>query len=130
MREKVVIGIYSLTGCEGCRHEIVNLGERLLQALEDLNIELAYEPLLGLTTERSEYDIVFVEGAVTSEAEVRKLREVREKAKILVAMGTCASLGGIASAYKVLDDDVVKVKYGSAAREDSEGRPNIEVREG
>ena len=115
MREKVVIGIYSLTGCEGCRHEIVNLGERLLQALEDLSIELAYEPLLGLSAERSKYDIVFVEGAVTSEAEVRKLREVREKAKILVAIGTCASLGGIASAYKVLDDDVVKVKYGSAA---------------
>ncbi len=115
MREKVVVGIYSLTGCEGCRHEIVNLGERLLHALEDLNIELAYEPLLGLTAERSEYDVVFVEGAVTSEVEVKKLREVREKAKILVAIGTCASLGGIASANKVLDDDVVKVKYGSAA---------------
>ena len=115
MREKVVMGIYSLTGCEGCRHEVVNLGERLLQALEDLNIELAYEPLLGLSAERSEYDIVFVEGAVMSEAEVRRLREVREKAKVLVAMGTCASLGGVASAYEVLDADVVKVKYGSAA---------------
>ena len=78
-------------------------------------IELAYEPLLGLSAERSEYDIVFVEGAVASEAEVRKLREVREKAKVLVAMGTCTSLGGVASAYEVLNVDVVKVKYGSVA---------------
>ena len=50
--KKLVIGIYSLTGCEGCRHEVINLGEKLIKAIEELGIELAYEPLLGLSTER------------------------------------------------------------------------------
>ncbi len=99
-QEKIIVGIYSLAGCEGCRHEIVNLGNELLELLKEANIEIAYEPLLGFSQEREQYDIVFVEGAVASKHDVKKLKEIRKKTKVLVALGTCSFIGGIPGLVK------------------------------
>ncbi len=105
---KLVVGIYSFGGCEGCRHEILNLGEELLELLSKHGVTIAYEPLLGYTDEKEEYDVVFVEGAVTSTREIKKLIELRAKAKTLVALGSCSHLGGIPSLMKDLKEDVTK----------------------
>jgi coenzyme F420-reducing hydrogenase gamma subunit len=40
-----------------------------------------------------EFDIAFVEGAVSSENHKKKLKEIREKSKVLVAVGACAVIG-------------------------------------
>ncbi len=40
-----------------------------------------------------ELDIAFVEGAIASEEQARELREIRQKAKKLVAVGACAVVG-------------------------------------
>ncbi|MHA1860631.1 MAG: 4Fe-4S dicluster domain-containing protein [Candidatus Asgardarchaeia archaeon] len=83
------IGIYAFGGCEGCRY-------RLLESILNLDgIEIVYEPLLGLNKEADEYDLVFVEGAVISEDDLKKLREIRRRSRFLVALGSCAALGGI-----------------------------------
>jgi len=36
------------------------------------------------------YDIAFVEGSITTEDEIARLKSIRNQAKILVAMGACA----------------------------------------
>jgi sulfhydrogenase subunit delta len=38
-------------------------------------------------------DIAFVEGAITSLRQEEKLKKIREKTKILIAVGSCAVLG-------------------------------------
>lgn len=40
-----------------------------------------------------ELDIAFVEGAIASEKQAQKLREIRDKSKRLVAVGACALQG-------------------------------------
>lgn len=40
-----------------------------------------------------EFDVSFVEGAIASEAHEKKLKAIREKSKILVAVGACAVQG-------------------------------------
>ncbi|OGK11295.1 hypothetical protein A2954_01910 [Candidatus Roizmanbacteria bacterium RIFCSPLOWO2_01_FULL_37_12] len=40
-----------------------------------------------------EMDIAFVEGAITSDQQEKKLKKIREKAKIIVAIGACAVIG-------------------------------------
>lgn len=40
-----------------------------------------------------ELDIAFIEGAIASEEHEKKLREIREKSKKLVAVGACAVVG-------------------------------------
>jgi len=92
------IGFYSLTGCEGCRHEVLNLGERLLRMLNELGIKITHEPLLGVGEGVTECDVAFVEGAVVSTDDLRVLEAVRRSCSVLVAMGACAVLGGVAAA--------------------------------
>ncbi len=112
-QDKIVVGIYSLAGCEGCRHEIVNLGDKLLELLEEAKIEIAYEPLLGFSQEREQYDIVFVEGAVASKHDIEKLKEIRKKTKILVALGSCSFIGGIPGlARNKKQEELAKVYQG------------------
>ena len=40
-----------------------------------------------------EFDIAFIEGAIASEEQTKKLREIRDKSKKLVAVGACAVVG-------------------------------------
>ncbi|RLE88924.1 MAG: hypothetical protein DRJ96_09950 [Thermoprotei archaeon] len=83
------VAVFSLGGCEGCRYSLV---EALL-SISDLGLELVHEPLLGLHDES--YDVAIVEGSVDSREDVEKLLEIRQRARVLVALGTCAVLGGV-----------------------------------
>jgi len=103
------LGIYSFDGCEGCRYR---LAENLLTISAELGIELAYEPLLGLKEEQDKYDVVLVEGAIASAEDIEKLRDIRNRTSILVALGSCASLGGIPGLRRFADAKAVKEVYG------------------
>lgn len=84
------VAFFSFGACEGCRYRMVN---ELSKILSIDGIEIVREPLLGLTSENG-YDIAVVEGALTS-LDIEKFREIRSKAKYVIALGSCAYLGGI-----------------------------------
>ncbi len=86
------VGIFSLSSCEGCQLQILNMEEELLdlvQAIDLVSFREAMDPISG------EYDIALVEGAVTRESEIPVLQEIRRKADVLVAMGACAAAAGV-----------------------------------
>ena len=60
------VAFYSFGGCEGCAYELLNLDEALLEALEEMNIEIAHSIIFGVPEEEEAYDISFVEGSVAS----------------------------------------------------------------
>src|SRR3989338_686245 len=105
---KPTIAIVSLTCCEGCQVAILDLGERFLQLAKHIKIgDFAFlEDMPELTT----YDIVFIEGAPITEANIARLKKLREKSKILVALGACAALGGIAE-IKNYQDKNERMRY-------------------
>lgn len=86
------VAFFALTSCEGCQLQLLNDEERLLDFLalvEPVNFREAMD-------ERSEdYEIAFVEGCVTREDEVARLQHIRERARVLVAFGSCACFGGV-----------------------------------
>lgn len=49
------------------------------------------------THELKEMDLAFIEGAVSSDGQEEKLKRIREKAKIVVAVGSCAVAGSPAN---------------------------------
>jgi len=110
---KMTIGFYSFSSCDGCRYEVLNLGEKLLDFLQRNGLEIAYEPLLGLSRELEYYDIVFVEGSPTTPEGVKKLIELRRKAKILVALGSCSVLGGVQGMMRMFKSEDLQSVYGS-----------------
>jgi coenzyme F420-reducing hydrogenase gamma subunit len=90
--EKPKVGVFGFTGCEGCQLQIANKEETLadlLGAIEIRNFRLIS------SDKNDDYDVAFVEGSITTADEVARLKKIREQAKILVAMGACACLGGV-----------------------------------
>ena len=102
------IGIYSFGGCEGCRYWLI---DSMLRVCEELGAEIVYEPLIGLSKESPEYDLVIIEGAVCTDEDSEKLQRLRSRAKYLIALGSCALLGGVPGNKRFTDPRAAEMVY-------------------
>ncbi|WP_317136626.1 NADH-quinone oxidoreductase subunit B family protein [Methanochimaera problematica] len=88
------IAIEELAGCSGCTIAVLDLHEVILDILNEA--EIVYSPvIMDVKEPPDEIDIAFVTGAVRNEENMERLKNIRKKAKTLVALGTCACYGGI-----------------------------------
>ena len=46
-------------------------------------------------SEKGDYDVAIVEGSITDHHAVERIKKIREKAKVLIAYGSCATIGGV-----------------------------------
>ena len=94
----------SLHSCSGCEISLLNIGEALIPLLDRL--QLAHLPLLmdhkycdptGSETEISipEAEIGLVSGGVANTQQLQILEAMRKSCTTLIALGTCATHGGI-----------------------------------
>jgi len=93
-KQKTKIAIFDLTGCEGCQFNLFALDELLLdffQSFEITNWRLLAEP----EKKNTDFDIAFIEGAVTTKEHIKLLRQIRETSKVVVSMGACAISGNV-----------------------------------
>jgi sulfhydrogenase subunit delta len=86
------VAFFELTSCEGCQLQLLNNEANLLDFLALLDIVCFREAMTGGA---DAYDIAFVEGSVSRDDEIERLREIRQRAKVLVAFGSCACFGGV-----------------------------------
>jgi len=77
-----------LDGCSGCHMSFLDIDERLLDLAAQA--DLIYSPLVDRKDFPDEVDITLVEGAVSSEDDLNKIRKVRAHTRILVSLGDCA----------------------------------------
>ena len=92
--QKPKIAIVSLTSCEGCQFALLDLGEKFLEAMGQ--VEMVDFRLLEDEEDAGEkLDIAFVEGNPMTEANKKTLLELRKRSKLLVVIGNCAAMGGI-----------------------------------
>ncbi len=93
-----------LNSCSGCEIAILNIGDVLVDLLPQL--EFVHIPVLidkkyyGQTGENSKLDIPeavvgIVSGGVRNSEHLEVLEKMRERCQILIALGTCATDGGI-----------------------------------
>ena len=90
------VNIISLTCCAGCVSSFLNAGDALLEILSG-DFEIVYSPTFIDLKEIPEVDLSIVEGGVRTVSDEELIREVRAKSRILVALGICATHGGITS---------------------------------
>lgn len=84
-----------LDGCSGCHMSFLDIDERLIQLGE--KVDLVYSPLVDAKVFPDGVDITLVEGAVSSEEDLHKIRAVRKKTKILISLGDCAVTANVPS---------------------------------
>jgi len=82
-----------------------------------------------ISSERGQdYDIALVEGSISRDDEIDRLKKIRAQAKVLVALGTCACYGGVnnlKNQFKI--EEVVEIAYGKDKLETSKVRPLSDV---
>jgi len=86
------VGIYNFTCCEGCTIVFVEIFNHKFKEITD-NFDFVDFRALKTFKSVNKTDIAFVEGAISTESEVAKLKEIRSKTKKLVALGSGAVNG-------------------------------------
>jgi coenzyme F420-reducing hydrogenase gamma subunit len=89
---KPKVAVFGFTGCEGCQLQLAN-NEQNLKDLFGL-IEVVDFRLIS-SDKLDNFEIAFVEGSITTEHEIQAIKAIRSQAKVLIAMGACACLGGV-----------------------------------
>ena len=77
-----------LDGCSGCHMSFLDMDERLLAVAD--KVDLVYSPLVDAKVFPENVDLTLVEGAVSNEDDLHKLKIVRSRTRQLVALGDCA----------------------------------------
>jgi len=89
---KPKVAFFDFTSCEGCQLTVID-------ALQDhpglLSIIEIVQFREAVSEKGSGYQIAFIEGSCSRESDEERVREIRGQADIVIALGTCAVLGGI-----------------------------------
>jgi sulfhydrogenase subunit delta len=93
---KPTVGIFGLTGCAGDQLAILNCEDELLDLVSVIDIRDFLMGSSGNDTACT-LDVALVEGAVLSNKDAEMLQAVRRRSGLLVALGTCAVWGGVAT---------------------------------
>jgi coenzyme F420-reducing hydrogenase gamma subunit len=122
---KPKVAVFGFTGCEGCQLQLTN-NEQNLKDLFAL-IEIVEFRLIS-SDKHGDYEIAFVEGSITTESDVEAVKAIRAQAKLLIAIGACACLGGVNNLRERFDlPDAVATVYGKHKIKSSQVRRVADV---
>lgn len=85
---KATLATVWLDGCSGCHMSLLDTDERLLDLLG--RADLVYSPLVDAKVFPQLVDVTLVEGAVSTDEDLARIRNVRAHTTTLVAFGDCA----------------------------------------
>lgn len=87
------IGVAKFASCDGCQLTLLDLEDELLPITERFEIVDFPEA----TSNRSDgpYDVLLVEGSVSTPEQAEEIVHLRNRSRLLVTIGACATAGGI-----------------------------------
>ena len=107
------VAFFSFSSCEGCQLVVLTIEEQLLELVNLIDIVSFRE---AMSEKSEEYDIAFVEGSITTTSEIERIKKIRDTASIIIALGACATIGGINCLKNQFEMDKVKdIVYGKMA---------------
>jgi len=113
------VAIFDFACCEGCQLQIANLDEDLLNLIE------LVEPVEwreAMSEKAGQIDVAIVEGSITRAEDEQRLKEIRQRAGILMALGSCATHGGVNKLRnRVPLEEAQRIVYGASA-----GMPHLQ----
>lgn len=90
---KPKIATTSLAGCFGCHMSVLDIDERILKLVELVDFDRS--PIDDIKKISGRCLVGLVEGGCCNEENVHVLQEFRKHCDILIAVGDCATMGGI-----------------------------------
>lgn len=105
-RPRLRVGVVKMASCDGCQLTLLDLEDELL-ALGD-RFEIVEFPEASSLRSAGPYDVLLVEGSVSTPDQAAEIVELRRQAKLLVTIGACASYGGIQALRNWSDHEVFR----------------------
>jgi sulfhydrogenase subunit delta len=107
--KKPRVAFFDFACCEGCQLQLANIGELLIDILALIDVVTFREVI---SEKSDDYDIAIVEGSITTSHDVERIKTIRETAKVLIAYGSCAAIGGVNGMKNQFDlEDIRKYVY-------------------
>lgn len=114
MGTKPRLAVWKFASCDGCQLSLLDLENELLDVASA--IDIGYFPEATRTVLKGPYDLSLVEGSVTTPHDAERIHEVRRQSKFLVAIGACATAGGIQALRNFKDvRDFTRLVYATPA---------------
>ena len=93
MGKRLTLAVWKFASCDGCQLSLLDLEDHLLALAE--KVEIAYFLEASSAVAPGPYDLSLVEGSITTPEDARRIKQVRRLSKKVVAIGACATAGGI-----------------------------------
>jgi coenzyme F420-reducing hydrogenase gamma subunit len=94
--EKLKVGVFKLSSCAGCQMVMIYHHDYLPEILNATDLKY-FKMARRDNDPEAKFDVALIEGAVTEPEQIKLLKELRPRTKMLVAMGACACDGGVVS---------------------------------
>jgi len=97
------LGIVKMASCDGCQLTLLDLEDELLDIVE--RFELVEFAEASSHRSSGPYDILLVEGSVSTPEQAEEIVRLRRESRLLVTIGACATAGGIQALRNWADHD-------------------------
>jgi NAD-reducing hydrogenase small subunit len=77
-----------LDGCSGCHMSLLDIDEAILNVAK--RTDVVYGPLVDAQEFPKSVDVTVIEGAVSSQDDLEKVKLIRQRSKLVIALGDCA----------------------------------------
>jgi coenzyme F420-reducing hydrogenase gamma subunit len=119
--KKPRVAVFKLASCDGCQLSLLDCEDELLAVAGA--VEIAHFPEASSSFGKGPYDVALVEGSVTTPHDAERIHAIRRQSKLLVAIGACASAGGIQALRNFHDvSEWMRIVYGSPTAIETLGR--------
>ena len=102
---KIRLATVWLDGCSGCHMSLLDTDERLVDVAQRATV--VWGPLVDAKEFPPDVDVTLVEGAISSEEDLHRIRLVRSRTKILISLGDCAVTGNVPAMRNKFGPDAV-----------------------
>ena len=90
---KPKLAVLKFASCDGCQLSLLDCEDELLAVASF--VDIANFPEASRAVRPGPYDLALVEGSLTTEHDIERLKAIRQEAGVLIAIGSCATAGGI-----------------------------------
>ena len=82
-----------LDGCSGCHMSLLDMDEVIINIAK--RVEVVYGPLVDAQEFPKAVDVAVIEGAISSQEDLERVRTIRQRSKLVVSLGDCAVTGNV-----------------------------------
>jgi NAD-reducing hydrogenase small subunit len=118
---KVKVATDWLDVCSGCHMSLLDIDERIVELIK--HVQITSSPITDLKHPPEDgVDVGILTGAVSNTHQEETAKEMRDRCKILIAIGDCAVFGGICTMRNFFDkEEVLRRGYVETESTDAEG---------